>query len=132
MRNLREMIVLFSTVCYLATSSIASVHAFPMSDSLDDSDSVVSKAIFLNAEGEIDASIDQQPKTIMACHQGISVSLEKIETFDLCKIFCSATGHGLLLSDAIVVASIFRPVSYSGEVNTLTSRQLTVEHQPPK
>ncbi len=132
MSALSRIFAVISIVCYLATSSIASVHAFPMKSNMGSSDRITSMTKMNSAEDEGDGFNDQQPTTMMACHQSADTSADTVKASGLCKIFCSAIGHAFLSSEAAVVISIFHPTSPNTEISSLTTRQLTVEHQPPK
>jgi len=128
----RKLAVFTSLLCYLAATSLASAHAFPMKSNMGGSDRVTSITKMDSAEDESDGLKDQQPKTMMACHQSANTSPDTANASGLCKIFCSAIGHAFLSSEGAVVVSIFHPTSPNTEISSLTTRQLTVEHQPPK
>lgn len=132
MSPLSKIFAVLSIVCYLVTSSIASAHALPMKSNLGGSDRVTSITKMDSAEDEGDELKDQQLTTMMACHQSANTSAEMVKASGLCKIFCSAIGHAFLSSEAAIVVSIFHPTSPNTEISTLTTRQLSVEHQPPK
>jgi len=132
MEKLTSIIFRLSIICYLATSSIASAHAFPMESNMSGSDRITSMTKMDSAEDEGDDFKDQQPATMAACHQSADTSADTVKAAGLCKIFCSAIGHAFLSSEAAVVVSMLHPISPNIEISSLTTRQLTVEHQPPK
>jgi len=132
MEKLTSVILRLSIVCYLATSSIASAHAYPMKSNMSGSDRITSMTKMDSAEDEGNGLEDQQPTTMMACHQSADTSADTVKASGLCKIFCSAIGHAFLSSEAAVVVSMLHPISPNIEISSLTTRQLTVEHQPPK
>ena len=132
MSPLSKIFAVLSIVCYLATSSIASAHAFPMKSNMSGSDRITSMTKMDSAQDEGDDFKDQQPTAMMACHHSANTSPDTANASGLCKIFCSAIGHAFLSSETAVVVSIFHPTSPNTEISSLTTRQLTVEHQPPK
>jgi hypothetical protein len=76
----------FSLLCYIAVSSIAAVHAFPMSMSQNTDNS---------------GSVSVAP-TAMPCHQAVDTTVDqeihdvyKANSFSLCEIFCAAMGHAI-------------------------------------
>lgn len=132
MSSLSKIFAVLSIVCYLATSSIASAHAFPMKGNMDGSDRATLITTVDSVEDERDALKDQEPVSMMACHQSAKSSADTIKASGLCKIFCSAIGHAFLSTEVAIVVSTFHPSSPNTEISSLTTRQLTVEHQPPK
>lgn len=107
-------------LCYLAVSSIAAVHAFPAIDVMS-SANIDKVSIMVD-----DASITDQAD----CHQAMATS--DSDASGVCKIFCSATGHALTTEISSDVATFIPLVQIPTLSDGLVTRQLSVEHQPPK
>jgi hypothetical protein len=129
MRRLPKIFAKLLVVCYLATSSIAAVHAFPMIGNMGNADQVANDAMVITSE---EASEVQPEEKMMACHQNPGASSDLSKESALCKISCSAISHVYLSHDVVELASIFHtPSPYNGPAS-LTTRQPAVDHQPPK
>lgn len=119
MNTVTKTLALISILCYLAVSSVAAVHAFPvLSKSADVGDTLVMTG---------DSSLDHQP----SCHQSSDISPDNAASV-LCKIFCSAIGHAMVTDTASEAISLVPLIQVSALNGSLVTRQLSVERQPPR
>lgn len=129
MSALSKILSALSMLCYIATSSIAAAHAFPMIGGNGSSDSFALKATTMVGEESNQAGLSDE---MMACHQGANSSVDGGKASGICKIFCSAIGHALLSTEVVEISSKFLNTPPRLGIDSLTTRQLSVEHQPPK
>lgn len=129
MSTLSKIFVTLTMLCYIATSSVAAVHAFPMMEKQNGSQTAAMQSSVSAAEKSEHA---QAAESVMPCHQVTSSATDNTKASSACKTFCSAAGHALLTIDAVYMASIHLNRSpYSG-IDSLVNRHTSVEHQPPK
>jgi hypothetical protein len=129
MSTFSKIFVTLSMLCYLATSSVAAVHAFPMMGNLDKSQTVAMDSV---VSISVESKKEQAAEAVMPCHQITSSAIDNTKASGACKTFCSATSHGLLSIDAVdVVVTHHNRSPYFG-INNLLSRHTSVDHQPPK
>ncbi|RBP50633.1 hypothetical protein [Arenicella xantha] len=141
MSALSKIFAALSMACYLATSMMAAAHALPMmtasiSGSMNialnatDSDSVDTRneQQTLAAGSHAASNLEPLADAMQSCHQTASKSSKA----DTCKIVCSAIAHALLASEQVGSAADFHTTSPHSNIASLTTRQSTVEHQPPK
>ena len=129
MSALSKILAALSMVCYVATSSIAAAHAFPMMGGIASLDSIDLEATTMVGE---EANQADGSEAIMDCHQDASSSADSGKASGICKIFCSAIGHALLSTELVEISSKFHNTSPRLGTDSLTTRQLSVDHQPPK
>jgi hypothetical protein len=140
MSLLSKILLSISIVCYLATSSVAAAHAFPIMGNMSDSD-----ITSLDVEVTLVENVKQVEagNGLMTCHQepsaytgfansGSTDSGNGAKASGICKIFCSAIGHAFLTSDPLQAEAKFHHTSPASYNDRLFTRQLSVEHQPPK
>ena len=129
MSTFSKIFVTLSILCYIATSSVAAVHAFPMMGSMDSSQTVSMESSETNS---VKSEKVQVAEAVMPCHQITSSAADNTKASSACKTFCSATGHALLSIEALeVVSTYYNRSPYSGS-NSLLTRHTSVDHQPPK
>jgi hypothetical protein len=129
MSVLSKILAALSMVCYVATSSIAAAHAFPMMGGIGTSDSIALETSTMVSK-EANQAVGSE--AMMDCHQDANSSADSGKVSSICKIFCSAIGHALLSTELVEISSIFHNTSPRLGSDSLTTRQLSVEHQPPK
>lgn len=129
MSALSKILSALSMVCYIATSSIAAAHAFPMIAGNGSSDSLDLKASTTVGKESNQAGLSDM---MMACHQDANSSVDGGKASGICKIFCSAIGHALLSTEVVDISPKFQSTPPRLGTDSLTTRQLSVEHQPPK
>lgn len=130
MYSLAKIFVFISMLCYLATSSIAAVHAFPMITS-SGSDQSTSLDVNSSTSTAQVASL-KMSQSLMPCHQLSGSSADNVKASNACKNFCSSMGHALASVDEIhVAAKPQHPAPYTRTKRLLT-RQSSVDQQPPK
>jgi hypothetical protein len=139
MSRLSKILVALSMLCYIATSSVAAVHALPMVGNLDNSPST-----FLNAKIPLSLKVGsfevvsfegasgEMAESMMPCHQTSGSSADKVKASNACKIFCSAIGHALISVELPDVVSKLAHTSPRSRADSLLTRQTSVDHQPPK
>jgi hypothetical protein len=129
MSTFSKIFVTLSMLCYLATSSVAAVHAFPMMGTMDSSQTV---SMQRSAPVSAESKREQVGEAVMPCHQITSSAADNTKASSACKNFCSATGHALLSIDPVEVAlTHYNRSPYSG-IDSLLTRHTSVDHQPPK
>jgi hypothetical protein len=122
-------------VCYLVTSSIAAVHALPM-DAYGVDSRVTSNSVGTAPPNLASNAPDQHNAVLMAgsmpCHQDSATSVDGVNAANLCKIFCSAIAHAMVVvasDDSIVLLNHSAP---RAKPNRFTTHLGRVDHQPPK
>jgi len=114
----RKFAVFTSLLCYLAATSVASVHAFPMTDSGESTP--VMSTILMEEEGLNDTC--HSPNT-PPCEQSASTT---------CKIFCAAMAQAVAQTTDTIGLDIAPAISIPSFQSAILSRQLSVEPHPPK
>jgi len=114
----RKFAVFTSLLCYLAATSVASVHAFPMTDSGESTPMMATMMV----GGE---SLDEN------CHSPNTPPCEQSES-TTCKIFCAAMAQAMAQSNETDSLDIKPAISVVSFQSAILSRQLSVEPHPPK
>jgi hypothetical protein len=118
MKTVIKSIVRFMLICYVAVSSIATVHAFPSFS--DQSDMAQTEQILSMSE-------KMQPN----CHQNIDKSSDTTSV-SLCELFCAAMGN-VISHEIFIDADLVHPAQgINSLTQAFTSFQITVEPHPPK
>lgn len=129
MNKLSNMLVMLSILCYLAMSSLSAAHAFIVMDG---------NVGLVDIEPENSLMAGKQmdqlglSEGMMPCHQEADPSSDDDKASGICKISCSAIGHALVTTDLLEENSKSQYTSPHPVTDSLRSRQLSVEHQPPK
>lgn len=129
MSPLTKILAAISMVCYVATSSIAAAHAFPMMSGIGGLDSIALETTTMVGK---EANQADGSEAMMDCHQNVNSSADTGKASGICKIFCSAIGHALLSTKLVEISSKFHSTFPRLGTDSLTTRELCVEHQPPK
>jgi len=130
-----KTLVVLSTLCYIATSSVAAVHAFPMMSNqnipqtvlVESKELVRAEAKADQAEGQVEV---QAAASAMQCHQATSAVGDNAAS--VCKVFCSAIGQALLTVATVEAGPARHSQNPCFNANSLLTRHISVDHQPPK
>ena len=129
-----KILVILSTFCYIATSSLAAAHAFPMMGKQNSSQTVLMQSDDVRAHANTDQARaqfeGQAAEDAMSCHQATSSIADN--TAGACKAFCAAIGHALLSVATIESGLARHSQNPCFNANSLLTRHISVDHQPPK
>lgn len=130
-----KTLIILSTLCYIATSSLAAAHAFPMMGKqnsqqtvlMQGDESVRSQANADQPEGHVEG---HAAATAMSCHQATSSMADNAA--GACKAFCSAIGQALLSVATVEAGPARHSQNPCFNADSLLTRHISVDHQPPK